>query len=198
MCLFGAAHAATPGEFEHATDVGKITQSGASEFLADKGQYRITSSGANIWGNADAFQFLWKQLSGDIVFSLEILSIETGGRKLVFRERSRFEAPNWSRDGTELLINRAGGVYTVPVGGGQPIRLNTGVADKCNNDHGLSFDGQWLAISSGGGKEGSRIYVLPATGGEPRLVTPTGPSYWHGWSPDSRQVAIVSYRHVLP
>jgi TolB protein len=126
--------------------------------------------------------------------SLEVLTYGSGERRLVYRERSSFEAPNWSRDGRTLYINRAGGIYTIPVAGGELTRLNTGALDKCNNDHGLSFDGQWLAISSGGGKEGSRIYVLPATGGEPRLVTPLGPSYWHGWSPDGQMLTYCAKR----
>ena len=332
--LFASAHAAPLGEFAHATDVGRVALPGASEFLAAKGQYRMSSSGANIWGQEDAFHFLWKPLAGDIVFSvdvawagegkephrkaapmirqglaadapyvdiavhgdgliemqyraekggqtvgirtpikapatvklerngqvftasvsksgqpfqpigavslalteplqvglavcahnarnsetallanvalhhrlpqanekrvretsLEILSVFSGERKLVHRERSSFEAPNWSRDGKHLLINRTGGLYTIPVAGGEPQRLNTGAADKCNNDHGLSFDGRWLAISSNIAKEGSKIFVLPATGGEPRLVTPLGPSYWHGWSPDGQTLTYCAKR----
>jgi Tol biopolymer transport system component len=39
------------------------------------------------------------------------------------------------------------------------------------------------------------IYVLPATGGEPRLVTPLGPSYWHGWSPDGRTLTYCAQRN---
>jgi hypothetical protein len=127
--------------------------------------------------------------------SLETIHIETGERKLVYRDRSKFEAPNWSRDGKLFYLNRDGGIWTLPVTGGEPKRLNTGAVDKCNNDHGLSFDGQWLAISSGGGKDGSKIYVLPATGGEPRLVTPNGPSYWHGWSPDGQTLAYCAKRN---
>ncbi len=330
VCMHGAAI----GEFDHAEDVGKIARPGSSEFSAAKGQYRITGSGANMWAREDAFQFLYKKLSGDITFaidvgweragqelhrktaamirqdlepdspyvdvavhgdglielqvrskrgadtvgirtpikapatvklerdgdvftasvaksggafqpigavslalpdpvlvglavcahnpknletalvsnvvlknrmakegekrvretSLEILTIENGERKLVHRERSIFEAPNWSRDGRLFYINRAGGIYTLTVNGGEPKQLTTGTLDKCNNDHGLSFDGKWLAISSGGGKEGSRIFVLPATGGEPRLVTPNGPSYWHGWSPDGATLAYCGKR----
>lgn len=126
--------------------------------------------------------------------SLETLDIATGERRLVWRELSSFEAPNWSPDGRRFYINRSGGLYTLPVDGGAPERLDTGTADKCNNDHGLSFDGRWLAISSGGGKEGSRIFVLPAQGGTPRLVTPLGPSYWHGWSPDGATLIYCARR----
>jgi Tol biopolymer transport system component len=79
------------------------------------------------------------------------------------------------------------------VTGGEPKLLDTGVATRCNNDHGFSPDGKWLAISDQ--HDGpSRIYVLPSTGGTPRLVTPLGPSYWHGWSPDGRTLAYCAER----
>jgi len=38
------------------------------------------------------------------------------------------------------------------------------------------------------------IYIVPITGGEPRLVTPLGPSYWHGWSPDGITLAYCAER----
>ena len=40
----------------------------------------------------------------------------------------------------------------------------------------------------------SLIYTLPITGGTPKLVTPTGPSYWHGWSPDGKTLAYCAER----
>lgn len=335
ITLVGGLSAAPIGIFEEANDVGKIDHKGSSEFLADKSQYRIRGSGKNIWFAEDAFQFLSKQLSGDLVFrmdagweaegkeshrkacamvrqsldadspyvdvamhgdgliemqyratkgattlaartpilapatvklerdgdiftvsasksggpfqtvgavsiamsdpvyvglgvgahnsanletalisnvllanrvvkegekrvretSLETLDIETGERKVVQRDRTLFEAPNWSRDGKQFYINREGGIWTLPVDGGEPARINTGVAIKCNNDHGLSTDGQWLGISSGSGEGGSRIYVVPAAGGEAREITPIGPSYWHGWSPDDKTLIFCGKRN---
>jgi len=127
--------------------------------------------------------------------SLETLDIATGERKIVYRDLSLFEAPNWSRDGKLFYFNRAGNLWTLPVTGGEPAKLNTGEATRNNNDHGLSFDGQWLAISSGSGENGSKIYVVPATGGEAREITPTGPSYWHGWSPDGKTLAFCAKRN---
>ena len=337
LCLAGSQpnSAADLGLFESSTDVGKIERKGSSEFLADKAQYRITGSGKNMWFAEDAFQFLSKKLSGDLVFSLDVgwesagkephrkvgamvratldadspyvdiavhgdgliemqyrtnqggttlsartpiqapatvklerdgdvftasvskaggpfqtvgavslalpdpvyvglavcahnstnletalisnvkleprgaeagarrlressletLDIATGERKLVYRDLSLFEAPNWSRDGKLFYFNRAGSIWTLPVTGGEPTQLNTGVATKNNNDHGLSFDGQWLAVSSGSGESGSKIYVVPANGGEAREVTPTGPSYWHGWSPDGKTLTYCAKRN---
>ena len=41
----------------------------------------------------------------------------------------------------------------------------------------------------------SRIYVLPISGGKPRLITPLAPSYWHGWSPDGKTLAYCAERN---
>jgi Tol biopolymer transport system component len=83
----------------------------------------------------------------------------------------------------------------LPVAGGAPQVIDTGFATGCNNDHGLSPDGRWLAISdqSQGGK--SVIYILPVEGGTPRRITPLAPSYWHGWSPDGRTLAYCAERN---
>ena len=75
--------------------------------------------------------------------------------------------------------------------------LNTGNAKRNNNDHVISFDGKWLAISShrdGFPGGGSTIYYLPITGGEPTLVTDSTPSYLHGWSADGKELVYTAQR----
>jgi Tol biopolymer transport system component len=124
---------------------------------------------------------------------LEILTVATGARETVYSAPEHFEAPNWSRDGSHLIFNQEGRLYVLPLDQPTPRLLDTGFADRCNNDHGLSPDGTRLAISHNPG-EGSLIYVLAATGGPPRLVTPNGPSYWHGWSPDGKTLAYCAER----
>jgi Tol biopolymer transport system component len=126
--------------------------------------------------------------------SLEIVNADTGERRLVYRAREPFQAPNWSPDGKTLFINQKGRMYTLPAVGGEPKLLDTGAATACNNDHGLSPDGRWLAISSAHEKKGSKIYIVPASGGVPRLVTPEGVSYWHGWSPDGKTLVYCARR----
>jgi TolB protein len=322
------------GIFDNSSDVGSVTHAGSARFIQDSNEYRITGGGENIWGQKDAFQYLWKRGSGDFslttgvrwigvgknphrkagwmirqsltadspyadavvhgnglaclqfrktrggqteeiqspgsapafvrlerrgqVFSLyiseegkvfqpagsvsvalhdpvyvglfvcshddtttetaifskvdmkslgthkmedrtvesslEIISVETGQRRIVYRAGRHFEAPNWSRDGKYLLFNSEGRLYTIPVSGGEPTLLDTGAANHCNNDHGFSPDGKLLAISDQ--HEGkSLIYVLPAAGGTPRRVTELGPSYWHGWSPDGKTLAYCGERN---
>lgn len=126
--------------------------------------------------------------------ALETVDVETGVRTVLYRAREHFEAPNWSSDGKHLIFNSKGKLYTIPVDGGSPRLLDTGDADRCNNDHGLSPDGKWLALSHH--HEGkSLIYIAPSEGGTPHLVTPLGPSYWHGWSPDGKTLAYCAERN---
>jgi Tol biopolymer transport system component len=126
--------------------------------------------------------------------TLETISEQTAERRSVYQARRHFEAPNWSPEGGSLLFNGDGRLYTVPVAGGEPKLLDTGVANRCNNDHGFSPDGKWIALSDQ--HDGpSRIYVVPSGGGTPRLVTPLGPSYWHGWSPDGRTLTYCAERN---
>ena len=127
--------------------------------------------------------------------TLETMSLPSTDRRVVFVTPTRIEAPNWLRDGRTLIYNSEGRIHRIAATGGEPEAIDTGFATRCNNDHGLSPDGKLLAISDQSqGKRQSLIYTLPATGGKPTLVTPTGPSYWHGWSPDGRTLAYCGER----
>lgn len=329
-----AQSAGALGIFDQQSDVGKVEQPGSAQFDAGNSTYKITGNGANIWGAADAFHYVYRQVAGDLVLtgdveflgqgkdphrkacwmvrqsldadapyadvavhgsglvslqyrkvaggptmevqtpivapvsvrlmrdgnvfsleiapkgkpfstvgaitiemkdpvyaglavsshnitvsetavfsnvslkvtpvipgqkrvrqtSLEIVPIDSAPRRLVYRAMDYFEAPNWTRDGKLLLINRKGGMYTVPVEGGTPTRLDITGVNRCNNDHGLSPDGKLLAISHQD-KGPSVISIVPSSGGTPRLITPTGPSYWHGWSPDGKTLAFCGERN---
>ncbi|MEO6327716.1 MAG: hypothetical protein ABIO55_02235 [Ginsengibacter sp.] len=129
---------------------------------------------------------------------MEIMNVFDGTRKVIHESTGKFEAPNWMPDGKKLLFNEKGSIYTIPVEGGTPEKINTGSADNINNDHGISFNGKMLAIShqrAGLNGGGSTVYVLPLTGGEPKLLTEQTPSYWHGWAPDGKDVAVVGQRN---
>jgi TolB protein len=127
--------------------------------------------------------------------TLEVLDIATGERQIIRRAREHFEAPNWSLDGKTFVYNSRGRLYSVAVAGGEPKMIESGAANQCNNDHGFSPDGKWIALSSNAPGKGSLIYIIPSTGGEPRLVTQRGPSYWHGWSPDGKTLAFCAERN---
>jgi len=124
---------------------------------------------------------------------LEILTVATGEREVVYSAHAHFQAPNWSRDGRSLLFNQDGRIHVLPLDTRTPRALDTGGAARCNNDHGFSPDGKWLAFSHCPADK-SIVYVLPAEGGTPRQVTAKAPSYWHGWSPDGKALAYCAER----
>jgi TolB protein len=128
--------------------------------------------------------------------TLETIAIGSKDRRVVYRARAHFEAPNWSRDGKYFLFNQDGRMYKLPVGGKEPQLLDTGFATRCNNDHGISPDGTQLVISDQTQDDRkSRIYILPIGGGTPRRITELAPSYWHGWSPDGKTLAYCAERN---
>lgn len=136
--------------------------------------------------------------------SLETIGISSTDRQVIYFAQGRFEAPNWSRDGSYFLFNRDGHLEKLPVAGGQPEVIDTRSANRLNNDHGISPDGTMIAFSdnsqetkSQDGKAGhdSLVYVMPLAGGTPKRLTPIGPSYWHGWSPDGKTLAFVGERN---
>lgn len=126
---------------------------------------------------------------------VEIFDVASGERSTLFETDAHVEAPNWSRDGSSLLLNGGGRLHLLDVGRPNALRLlDTGFATSCNNDHGFSPDGTQIAISNQ--VDGASIvFVLPSAGGEPRRITSVGPSYWHGWSPDGSTLAYVGARN---
>ena len=110
------------------------------------------------------------------------------------------EAPNWSRDGKTLIFDRAGKLWSVPADEGEgrfgearPIDI--GSATDCTGSHGLSPDGKWLAMTcTTPDQPGRRVYIAPAMGGTPRLVTANPDSYFHSWSPDGKTILFTRPR----
>ena len=138
--------------------------------------------------------------STDIRSELEVYTLESSEREVIYSEDAHFEAPNWSPDGESLIINQNGLLYKINLSDKSKRQIDTGTLEQCNNDHGISRDGKWLAISNNDpipeAKAGSsRIYVMPFNGGSLRLVTDLYPSYWHGWSPSAEYMLYTALRN---
>lgn len=131
--------------------------------------------------------------------TLQVVDIDSNKINVIYKTTQRIEAPNWSKDGTYFIVNTAGKIYKITAGKNKMEVINTDFADSCNNDHGISADGQQLAIShnrSVAGERGSSaIYTIPISGGKPKLITELSPSYWHGWSPDGKRMAYCAQRN---
>jgi hypothetical protein len=93
--VYAAPAAAPLGVFEDHTDVGTVLHTGSVEYDASKRTYTIAGSGENMWFAADAFQFVWKKVSGDITLTADISFIGSGGeahRKAVLMIRQSLDA----------------------------------------------------------------------------------------------------------
>lgn len=125
---------------------------------------------------------------------LHVWDVASASARLVLQTDTLIEAPNWSPDGSYLLVNGEGHLYRVPLDAPELHLVDTGAADQCNNDHGITPDGQTYIVSSDHGGHGSEIYLTPANGGDAKKVSVDHPSWWHGVSPDGQTLAFVGAR----
>ena len=146
-----------------------------------------------------------------LINTLETISIQSKDRRVVHvvTQPTRLEAPNWVPDDTNtLLFNNNGKLYKVQAElpgvrttsiRKPPEAVDLGSLNRINNDHGISPDGKWLAISDQsvtvGKSRPSIIYILPSTGGEPKRITGTEQSWFHGWAPDGKSIVYCAQRN---
>ncbi len=138
------------------------------------------------------------QQSSQVISYLEIYDLETETHQVIKEFPYLIEAPNWTPDGKWLVVNKEGRLYKIsPDGSGDLVEINTGTINQCNNDHVISADGKWIALSSNDPAQkgwSSYVYKVPFEGGEPEKITPVGPSYLHGISPDGKMIAYCAFR----
>ena len=130
---------------------------------------------------------------------LEIFDVETGTHRVIKEFPFVVEAPNWTPDGQWLVVNTGGRLCKIaPDGSTDLITIDTGALTQCNNDHVITADGKWIGLSSNDPENrrgyNSFVYVLPFGSGDARKITPLGPSYLHGISPDGKLAAYCAFR----
>lgn len=103
------------------------------------------------------------------------------------------EAPNWTLDGSALLLNAEGDLWRLPVDAPTLERVPTTGHPPLNNDHVLDPDGRHVYASA----DDWHIYRIPLDGGAAVRVT-GGPEdrpglmhFLHGVSPDGRTLALI-------
>ncbi|MGC9329115.1 MAG: hypothetical protein ACP5I1_15895, partial [Candidatus Hinthialibacter sp.] len=85
------------GIFDHHLDIGAVGAPGDAEYIEEEGLYWVTGSGADIWGTADQFHFVYKKTSG--AFRIE-------GVVLPYNDGSSSE---WSKGGFMVRDNLTAG-----------------------------------------------------------------------------------------
>jgi TolB protein len=82
------------GQFTNSDDVGAPPLEGSAEFDASTGQYKITGTGSDIWGKADQFHYVWRQMLGNfaVTATAKFLTEGIGHRKAVIMLRKSLDA----------------------------------------------------------------------------------------------------------
>jgi TolB protein len=97
VCVVAASALAQPGRFGAFTgsdDVGAPPLKGSTEFDAATGQYKVIGSGADIWGRADQFHYVWREVSGNVAVTATAKFLTDGiaHRKAVIMLRKSLDA----------------------------------------------------------------------------------------------------------
>lgn len=116
-----------------------------------------------------------------------ISSFAQSGSPMLFRQ------PTMSR--THIVFVFAGDLWSVPRAGGSAIRLTSSNGNE--NNPMFSPDGNWVAFT--GEYDGNvDVYVIPASGGEPKRVTfHPGADVVSGWTNDGKSIVFLSSRTSL-
>jgi Tol biopolymer transport system component len=64
--------------FERQNDIGDVTRSGSATYDAERQEYTISGSGANMWFDHDEFHFVWKRMKGDFILTTRAQFIGEG------------------------------------------------------------------------------------------------------------------------
>jgi TolB protein len=82
------------GLFANHGDIGTVLHPGSVRYDPSAQTYVITGSGENMWFSTDAFQFVWKKVSGDVSLAADIAFQGSGGnphRKAVLMIRQSLD-----------------------------------------------------------------------------------------------------------
>jgi hypothetical protein len=97
MCLLAApafAQSGKLGPFTNSGDIGDPPIKGSAEFDTATGQYKITGSGTDIWGKADQFHYVWREMSGNfaVTATAQFLTEGNAHRKAAIMLRQSLDA----------------------------------------------------------------------------------------------------------
>jgi regulation of enolase protein 1 (concanavalin A-like superfamily)/HKD family nuclease len=127
-----------PSPWQHA-DIGAVPIAGSVQY--SNGTFSVTASGADIWGTADAFHFVYQQMSGDFTFQARVASVQ--------------QAATWSKAGVmirETLSASSKHAFAL-VSAAKGVALQwrpTTAGDSLNKTGSLSAPPRWIRLQRSG------------------------------------------------
>jgi hypothetical protein len=156
--LFSAAALAQTGKFgafTNSDDVGAPPLKGSAEFDASAGRYQITGTGTDIWGKADQFHYVWREMSRNfsVTATAKFLTEGIAHRKAVIMLRKSLDTDS---PFVQLAIH----------GDGTPsVQFRNTKADNTNTvDFPIEGPGTWKLKLE---RQGTTITVWMARDGAP-------------------------------
>ncbi|AXE19051.1 transporter [Runella rosea] len=138
-------------------------------------------------------------VAGKIKSNVEVMDVRSGKRQVILTAGYLLESPNWSRDGKYFIINSKGLLEKISLKGESLGVVDTEFANRCNNAHGISYDGKSIFFSyndvRAGINDNSRIFKVPIEGGTPLLLTEKAPSFWHSVSRSGKNILYSAQRN---
>src|ERR1700712_4815107 len=89
---------------------------------------------------------VFAQSKHDTTSYIQTVDIKTGKIDTVLVAKGDYEAPNWHPD-NYLVVNFRGKMYRLSLATKALTEINTGSLNRLMDDHGISPDGKWLAIT---------------------------------------------------
>jgi hypothetical protein len=100
VCLCSTAALAQTGKlgaFASSGDVGDPARKGSAVFDRSRSEYKITGAGANMWAKQDQFQYVWREISGNVSVTavMEFLGTGAAHRKagIMLRQSTDTDSP---------------------------------------------------------------------------------------------------------
>jgi TolB protein len=143
------------GLFEDHRDIGNVVTQypGNAEYDKAKGTYTVSGSGENMWFSADAFQFAWKQASGDVEVAADISFLGAGKnphRKAVVMVRQNLEADSVYADVAVHGIGLTSLQYRDEKGGTtHEVQANTNAPKRVRLEKRGDYFTMWVAGADG-------------------------------------------------
>jgi Tol biopolymer transport system component len=132
-------------------------------------------------------------------YGLFTLPVSGGEPQLLVKITGRGVVPQWSPDGSQLAYAAGNDIYVIGATGGQSRKI-AHLQDSGRRKSGWDMwtvrwspDGKFIAAIGYTAKPGTNngIFVVPASGGELRQLTPDDPDYLEGveWHPDGQSLS---------
>jgi Tol biopolymer transport system component len=104
---------------------------------------------------------------------------------------------SWSPEGKKLAVVHAGDIWVTSTEKGEPVNITQ--SPEQESFPVWSPDGRMIAYTTDHDEEGKErsLHIIPTSGGEPKEILDTSDKDEFDWSPDGKELAVISEGKIL-